>query len=555
MSKIVLDNFGGIAPAINSRKLADRYAQIAENTYLKHGSLVAFPGTSNSAIVGMGSSVDWAQLYQGSFISQTGGTAHWAKVPIPNDTLDRIVFSTSTGSPKIKSGGSTFLLGIPSPAAPTITGVTAPSDPNGIDAETITYVATFVDAWGAEGPPSDPAVLTDRSIDTDVTVALPAGPTGNYNWNTGALIRLYRSNAGTSSTSYQFANEYVYTLAGSTVTDDTVNALLGEVIPTTDWIGPPDDNTTLYPNGPMLGICNLPNGVMAGYAGSTVVLSEPFTYHAWPAQYRITVPDTIIGVVPIAQGLVVATDRKPYLLTGVDPSAMNLMEIDVNQSCESGRSLVDMGPYAIYASPDGLVSVSGSSATLVTKNIFDRKQWQADWQPGGLIAAYWEGYYVAFNPSLSKGFMFSIEDGASDFVTLSQSFNCLFFDSTEDQLYVNSTGGTLSGVRIFGRNFSTPISSLTWQSKDFVLARPECMTVCRVNYEKDIATHPITVDVYGDGVLLTSTTIQTKENVYTKDQDWFRLPVTGKHRVYSVKIVTQNEVTRVVLATSMQELE
>lgn len=568
MSKIVLDQFGGIAPAVNPRKLADQIGQEANNVYLKHRTLAPYPDTTVSAVTGFAPTATWAYLYEKnatttSFITTTGGIAHYAKPPIANDTKYRLVNTSSILYPRIYGddgvgGSDIYRLGIPAPAAASVTSFTAPGSPNDIDAETIVYVVTLVDAWGAEGPPSPPTTLTDREIDTDVTLTLPAVPTpasGSYNFGTGALFRLYRSNAGTSSTAYQFTKEFPIADAQATVTDDTVNALLGEVIPTTDWIGPPDDDATLYPDGPMLGICNLPNGVMAGFSGTQVCLSEPFAYHAWPGAYRISVPDEIVGITAIAQGLVVATKRKPYLLTGVDPGAMTLMELDTLQSCVSQRSLVDMGEYAIYASPDGLVLINGTRANVITSDIFTRAQWNSDWQPEDLHANNWEGYYIAFNQPLGKGFLFSIENGDPNFVTFDiGDVYGSYYDAYTDQLYVNGAS-VLAGARVWGRAFSSFLNSnLTWQSKEFVLPRPECMTVCRVNYEKDPASFPITVTVYGDGVQITQQIIQTTSNAYTNDQDWFRLPESGRHRTYSVKVETANEVTRVTLASAMQEL-
>jgi hypothetical protein len=567
MTRIVIDDFGGIAPTINARKLADKFAQTADRTYLKAGTLAPLrSATSDSGKSQIAKGAKSMFLYQGDFEASTRDKSY-AKVPIANDSLDRIVVTDhthTTNYPIIKSGASEYRLGIPQPGVPTIVSVTAPSDPNGLDAEDITYVVTLVDAWGAEGPPSDPATITERQIDTDVTVLLPSLPSGSYNFSAGALFRLYRSNSGTDSTSYQFAGEFAVSNAGANVTDTKVNALLGEVIPSVDWIGPPDDDTTLYPNGPLEQVVNLPNGVLAGFAHKTICFTDPFLYHAWPASYRITLEDEIVGIMAIASGLVVTTKRKPYLVTGVDPAAMTLIELDVNQSCVSKKSMVDMGEYGIYASPDGLVLVSGTRAEVLTKGYYNREQWQDAWEPSNLIAFYWEGYYLAYNGDIAsgpKGFMLNLVEGDVNFVTLGthQIASAGFYDAESDTTFfvLDDWDGT---GNVFPLKFAQSIlapEEFTWRSKEFVLPRPECMTVVRVDALEDIATKPVTIKVFADGDYVNPILDYQHNdltNVYTNDQSFLRLPSTGKHRAYAVEVFTENEISRIVLASSMQEL-
>mgnify|MGYP001502416508 CR=1 FL=1 len=76
---------------------------------------------------------------------------------------------------------------------------------------------------------------------------------------------------------------------------------MAEVIPSTDWIAPPDDDTALYPDGPMKGLISLPGGILAGFTGKRICFSEPFLPHAWPVNYRITLEEEIVGIKVISK--------------------------------------------------------------------------------------------------------------------------------------------------------------------------------------------------------------------------------------------------------------
>ena len=56
------------------------------------------------------------------------------------------------------------------------------------------------------------------------------------------------------------------------------------------------DDTNVYPDGPMKGLTALPNGIMAGFTGKRICFSEAFLPHAWPANYRITLEEEIVGM-------------------------------------------------------------------------------------------------------------------------------------------------------------------------------------------------------------------------------------------------------------------
>ena len=548
----MIEGFGGIAPLMDPLVLKDSMAQTADNCLLESKRLEPFPGPVSTVTVLGAATKSIYPTTSGWIASNTFQS--YAKVHIADDTLNRIVYTdhenagANASYPRVReldTPASTFRLGVPIPsAAPTIGTVTLAPDNNGYDSETITYVATYVDGYGSEGPPSEAATLTDHKIDTDVPVTLPPALTGAYNL-TNAKIRLYRSNTGSSSTNFQYVNEYVMTAGGTVVTDTVDNGNLQEVLPSFAWIRPPDDDTTLYPNGAMEQVVSMANGILAGFSHKTLCFTDPFLYHAWPASYRITIEDEIVGIAAIASGLVVVTKRKPYLVAGVHPASLALMELDVNQSCVSRRSIVDMGEYIIYASPDGLVTVGGSQAKLVTGGHFARQDWQTRWTPENLSAYYWEGKYVAFNSVSTDGFIFDMKNGEDAFVVLDEYYQAGHYDSEDDTLYVMDTAGLVSR---FGRDFAAP-TPYTWKSKKFRTPLPVNFSCGRIEARDDLSIKNVTVKVWAGGDLK-STVVLADPN-----SPVFRLPGGFREREWEIEVSGNNPVARVMLAESMQELQ
>ena len=147
-----------------------------------------------------------------------------------------------------------------------------------------------------------------------------------------------------------------------------------------------------------------------------------------------------MGIAAIAQGLLVTTTGKPLLVSGTDPSAMGMVEIDANLPNANKRSLVDMGEYAIYSSPDGLVSVSSNGVQVVTEQIFTRDQWQ-NYYPTNIEAYEYEGKYIAFtfdgsNNATKKGFIFDPRGGKNAFVNLDFYATAGYNDRLNDILFL-----------------------------------------------------------------------------------------------------------------------
>lgn len=105
------------------------------------------------------------------------------------------------------------------------------------------------------------------------------------------------------------------------------------------------------------------NGVMVGFRDNEVYFSEPYLPHAWPARYRLTVDYPIVALGSFGTTIVVATEGRPFLITGSHPESMSQLELDLIEPCVSARSMASMGHGVVYASRNGLVYVGRRALT------------------------------------------------------------------------------------------------------------------------------------------------------------------------------------------------
>lgn len=573
---IKLQNFVGVAPAVDERRLGEQYGTVARDIDFESGALA--PTENHSDVTTLGTSTKQSiYYYNHTNWLQWEEQVDVAKGPVPNDAFDRLYW-TGEDYPRVGTSASmisgsvypnaSFKLGIPAPAAaPTVVkSGTADDTQTPFD---VSYVFTFVSAIGEEGPPSaatPPIALTDSE---SVAITMGATPSGNYNFGTGALRRIYRSNTGSTNTQFQFVGEVPITTTSFTDTKDGDE--LGEILPSETWIGPPDDDSTLYPSGPMLGLINLSNGIMAGFTGNRLCFSEPFLPHAWPVAYRITLDDDIVGIAPSGNGVAVMTEGRPYFVTGVDPSSMSAIKLNIQQSCISKDSIVDMGDYVLYASPDGLVAITGNTAQLVTKGLISPQDWVAGADssttdtPFGagestFRAFRYENSYVGFQSGTDHiGWVYT--PGEADIAISTQTRSARVRGGFEDKK--NGLLYFIEGNQIKKYQGGTSKNTLRFKSKVFNLTRPASFSWIHVDAE----AYPVTVKVIADGTTIADYTISKSGDTYTQtvttptgtvnptlQEPIMRLPAEVG-REWQIQIDSANRVNEVSMATSIEELK
>lgn len=448
----------GMVPRVADHLLPDEAATLAQDCHFDRG--VVSPLLDDQP-VGMTLPLVPKTLfhYYGEHWFTWNTPVEVMRSPIAQDQYNRVYY-TDGEYPKLTydaiatSGANKpttwYRLGIPAPATPpnmqSISPPTGGEDDDPTDDDTRFYVETYVSGLGEEGAPGPASVKITITIpNSTVVVGLSAAPTNNSNID---RRRLYRSVAGGGIADYLLVAE----LPISTVTysDSKQDDELGPVLETYGYTIPPDG---------MRGICQMANGICAGFIGNTVLFSEPFLPYAWPDKYKLTTEHDIVAVAAIETALVVGTKGYPYLFQGVSPASITGQKLaSVQQACISALSMVALDGLVLYAAPDGLVGVGADGGRLVTEGMITRTQWQLI-KPETIRAWYHEGWYVALTDT--HGFIF--DPIAGDLRWLSGRWDAAVTDMQLDALMV------AKGIELYqwrGGNTTLP---MVWRSKVFVL--------------------------------------------------------------------------------------
>ncbi|BBL74183.1 hypothetical protein [Methylomagnum ishizawai] len=381
----------------------------------------------------------------------------------------------------------------------------------------VAYVQTWVSAWGEESAPSPVSNTLDLYPWQEASIATTTAAPDGYDNITQK--RLYRTDVtGT------FRLATTLDLAVGDWVDALADEDLGDPIETTLWDAPPDD---------LQGLVGLPNGVLAGIAGNQVVFSETDVPYAYPVAYRYTVPDPVALAV-VDGGVLVLTQNHPYLCRGFDPASAVPELIRERAACVSARSVVDMGGWAMWASPDGLMSTRSGSPALETAGLLTREQWQG-FAPSSLVGGFWQGRYVGFYDAgeTTAAFVFDLEGG---FLALVEVVAAACWNhAATDRLFVVA-GGDLGAWN------EGAAKTLTWKSGRALVDAAMTPLCARV----DADAYPVSFKLYADGVLkLTQSVLNHRA---------FRLPGGYRGFGFEVEVSGTAQVRQVVAASTMEEL-
>ncbi|MDN5938545.1 MAG: hypothetical protein L0H83_07755 [Salinisphaera sp.] len=544
--RISIDQFAALVPKLAPEKLGERQAQTADNVRLLAGVLECWLSETQELLLTQAGTLTTAYLFEDQYWFAWTQDVDVVKGPIPDDTSARTYF-TGTDQPRwtdntlaLTGGGTAYpiasrTLGIPAPAAaPTVavTGVSAETDPSLKD--TRSYVYTYVSDIGEEGPPSPASALVSPFPDQAVKVDYVAAPAGQY---VISNIRIYRTSSSGSVTDFQFV---VQVANGTSNYSDSIDAsLLGEVLPSEDWIAPPTG---------MIGLVALPNGILAGFDGNDICICEQYLPHAWPTAYKHTTSEDVVGLAAVDNALVVLTDKVPYLITGSSPATMTMTKIEgAEQACVAKRSIDILPGYGcVYASPDGLIAISGAGVRNLTKEYLARREWQA-LTPTSIIGVVHEGRYFGFYGSGAdqQCFVFDPDEGGGAFyhlVFVSDDVQGAYRDAQTDTLYLlRDTNELWSWATEAGTTFA----NFKWRSKVFVLPRPAAFSCGQVRANSYADT--LTLRLYGDGALVDTVTVT--------DDFVFRLGVTSRYKRWEMEIEGTDPVLDMQIAESVEELQ
>lgn len=415
------------------------------------------------------------------------------------------------------------------------TYIVRPQYPDSL-AETVAYVTTFESDWGEESAPSDPVTVTlmpyqDAKIAQRYTPLAGARPIAGMN--------LYRTYAG-SNTTYLKANLEPRTEregADWVIWDATVRPVTSVALVTQEWDPPPDH---------LHGLTYAGNGFFAGAAGKDLRLSEPYRPHAWP--YYMTFPHAIIGVIAVEGGLLVTTTAQPYLVYGPHPEQMTQQALNAEQAGVSVRAMTRIEGSAVYASNDGLVTVSGGHASIKpSQQLFTRNDWRGRYKHGlrNMVLGAWDGMLLgAVDPSypgamVADAFLLRMDEEPSfsklDVSASGGAITGFAVSDTTDELYLLYANGFAE----FGAGAALPLS---WRSRVYEFPRPVVFGAGIVDCD---GSFMVTV-MADDAAVLTLSIIGSRS---------FRLPAVGARKKWLIEIRGTGTLRSIELGTSFRELQ
>lgn len=549
---IDIHDFGGIAPALTPWKLPHGMAQVSQN--VNPDSRTVKPW-KDATVVSSGytaGAITTIFRFGRSLVSDTSYWFQWAfdvdvvKGPIVGDTTER-TFWTGQGAPKWTNSTLALTGGPPYPAAYRDLGVIKPVNPpvmsvTGVaasaDYSVVGYAYTNVTAYGEESAPS-PICVGQKvySGQQASCTGFDTAPGGN-----GSTItrRLYRAVTSSSDTNLYFVKEVA--IATATIVDD-VGSNIGSVIQTTSWDVPP---ATLF------GLTAMANGIMVGFSGYDVCVSAQYAPYAWPLKYKLSTDFPIVGGRAIGNQVVVLTLGNPYLLSGTTPDALSLTKIETPEACVSKRSIANItmpmqsmtgAPMMVgsvyYASANGLCSCDSSgNVKVLTQGLLNRDDWQA-LAPASISGFAYNGRYFGFfnTGSVQGGFCFDPKGAQSAFTLFPFYATGGFSDIVQDHMELQV------GTNIVLWNSSATPLTATWRSGVIETKMQTFMFVCILARAYAGA---VTVNIYGDGVLVDSTAVV--------DNRPYKINCDDKHFQWEIEVITTVEVYELMLAANAQDM-
>lgn len=531
---VPIETFRGEVPAVAPRLLKPGYAQRARNARLENGNLEAFRAPAAVTPSQIGGLLKSFRLYRGAHWFKWGVDVDMIRAPISGDTQDRVII-TGDGPPKITdaaiaTGGAlmpaaSYRLGVPAPLAAPILNITGTGEANGA-VELRSYVYTYVNSYGQEGPPSPPSETKQWQAGQAAQLdGMSGAPQGAYNI---VAKRIYRANAGSVSAEYQFETEIG--VGVSTYNSNVASENLGEVLATAAYEPPPEN---------LQGIIELPNGGAAGFAGNEVFLAEPYACQAWP--YIFATHDPVVGLGAYGNSILIMTTGNPYVLTGDHPSRMSMERLEESHPCLSKRGIVDLGYAVAYPSPSGLIVIGMDVAKNATQDLMSREQWKA-LDPSSILGVMWRGSYIGFYDNGTAKGAFVIDPRKDFVVFLDVHATAAWCDPATGELYL-ATGsvGAQQVVRFDGGASFLPRE---WESGVFVASYPTNFGAAQVLAD----SYPVGFRLFADGV--------ERYTVEVVSDAPFRLPSGFRAREFSMRLSCTSGagVKAAFLASTMAEL-
>lgn len=551
--KITFSGFAATAPKFDDEQLQDGYAVRSVNTRPGRGILEPW-----RAPLAIGNVVTAQPLsvfkYNTEWFSWPTLT-HAVRAPLKNDAYDYVLISSEGMAPIMtdnilaENGGGPFPsatvplgveipisvinVGAPVNSATWLAAIPTPApEADEYDVSEVAYAYCYKDAYGrlsALSPLSASVSIKEYKFQNtnSVILTLPS-PTlslelTNAIRSTIAKILIYRTNyAGGSTGVLQFLVELPYT--ATTYTDEKYSGDLLDSPINTDWIPPPNLDTSLYPNGPMSKVCIMGSDTIVGHNRKLLCFAEPDAFYAFPAEYYKVFKENIFTIFPVGANLVVFTDMYPYIVQGLHPSSMDATRLSDPVVCMSVEGITEVAGVCFFVSSTGLQSLSGYEVRNVTRDYMTINEWAA-LGPATIKLANYDNRVFIDCPSLGFTYVYDPSNPTDGLRVVDHSVACYWqLETTNGLAYVPS--GSNSIVEFDAAPASYRL--LSWTSKTYAFNEPVNFCVMKVKAN----TYPVSVIIEAekeDGGLVTKI-------VSAPSHGFVYLPFQGRAKRWRAKV-------------------
>lgn len=263
--------------------------------------------------------------------------------------------------------------------------------------------------------------------------------------------RIYRTATGTVGAEYQLVEE----LPSETCRySDTKNdSALGYVLESDGWIGPPAD---------MHSIIAHPHGFLQGLAGNIFCQSVPGFPHAWPLSHQRALPADGVGLGQYGITTVAFTLDKPFLISGSEPLSMRRERYNAGESCTSKRSIASGLEGVAYRGKTGMHLI-GIQGVNTTKDLLPESQFATDAET---ISVFYNNKLVWIDNAASTGYILDPLGGPAALTSFEVDFAIyeLRVSPLDGQLWANYVDAGVAKSAPLFKITGIP-SKFTWESQ------------------------------------------------------------------------------------------
>lgn len=177
-----------------------------------------------------------------------------------------------------------------------------------------------------------------------------------------------------ASTDTQVTHKRLYRVGGDLATFTMVAQLDKSVtvyvdkLSDTEVDGRPLESSNYYEAPEGLQYLSEAYAMLFGAKGSSLLFTPVGKPNAWPPEYEIQFENDITGIGVVANGILVFTRFKTYIVTGTGPTTLSQQSLSGDHGCIAFESIQEASEgTVIWASLDGLCTSSGNNVVSLTK--------------------------------------------------------------------------------------------------------------------------------------------------------------------------------------------